>query len=171
MIERTVTVALVSDTHGFIFPEVLDVVARCDMVIHAGDVCGKHILDALHRHNDRVIAVAGNNDIPERWPEAERETVETLPRTIELALPGGQLSVEHGHEHGWVEPDLKSLRAAPSSAKMVVYGHTHKRLVDKSKAPWVVNPGAAGKIRNGGGPSCLVLHASVEGWEIEAFRF
>jgi putative phosphoesterase len=170
-IEHPVTVALVSDTHGYIFPEVLAVVGRCDKVIHAGDVCGRHILDALHRHNEHVIAVAGNNDIPERWPEEERETVTALPRTAELVLPGGVLSVEHGHEHGWATPDHARLRAAHPRAKMIVYGHTHHRMVDKSADPWIVNPGAAGQVRNNGGPSCLVVHASSEHWEIEAFRF
>ena len=37
--------------------------------------------------------------------------------------------------------------------------------------PNPVNPGAAGNTRNNGGPSCLVVHASSEHWEIEAFRF
>ncbi len=170
-IERPVSVALVSDTHGYIYPEILAVVARCDMVVHAGDVCGKHILDALHEHNDRVIAVAGNNDVPERWLEEERETVITLPRIAELELPGGKLSVEHGHEHGWGTPDMAGLRAAHPHSKMIVYGHTHHRMVDKSEVPWIVNPGAAGQVRNNGGPSCLVVHASTEHWEIEPFRF
>jgi putative phosphoesterase len=170
-IERPVTVALVSDTHGYIYPEILSVVARCDRVVHAGDVCGKHILDALHEVNDDVVAVAGNNDLPERWPEDERDTVIALPRIAELQLPGGQLSVEHGHEHGWATPDLVGLRAAHPRAKAVVYGHTHHRMVDKSDSPWILNPGAAGKVRNNGGPSCLVIHASSEHWEIEAFRF
>ena len=47
-IERTVTVALVSDTHGYICPQVLSMVGKCDYVVHAGDICGKHILDDLH---------------------------------------------------------------------------------------------------------------------------
>jgi putative phosphoesterase len=170
-IEHPVTVALVSDTHGYLCPEVLSVVARCDRVVHAGDICGKHILDALHRVNENVVAVAGNNDVPERWPEEERETVISLPRIAELDLPGGKLSVEHGHEHGWATPDLAGLRAAHPQSKMIVYGHTHQRMVDKTADPWIVNPGAAGKVRNNGGPSCLVLHASTECWEIEAFRF
>ncbi len=170
-IERAVTVALVSDTHGYIYPEVLAVVARSDRVVHAGDICGRHILEALHQNNGHVIAVAGNNDLPECWPEAEREAVIGLPRIAELELPGGLLAVEHGHEHGWASPDLAGLRAAHPHAKMIVYGHTHHRMVDKSQDPWVVNPGAAGKTRNNGGPSCLVVHASSEHWEIEAFRF
>ncbi len=170
-IERTTTVALVSDTHGYICPGVLSVVEKCDFVVHAGDICGKRVLDALHGRNDRVIAVAGNNDLPALWSEDEQETVEGLPRTAELRLPGGLLAVEHGHEHGWADPDLDSLRAAHPGAKAVVYGHTHKRLVDKSGDPWILNPGAAGKVRNHGGPSCLVIHASTGAWEIEAFRF
>lgn len=169
--ERPVTVALVSDTHGHISPEVLAVVARCDKVVHAGDICGRHILEALRQHNDHVTAVAGNNDVPERWPEAERDTVIALPRIAELELPGGVLSVEHGHEHGWANPDHAGLRAAHPRAKMIVYGHTHQRMVDKSEDPWIVNPGAAGQVRNYGGPSCLVVHASTEHWELEAFRF
>ena len=44
-------------------------------------------------------------------------------------------------------------------------------MVDKTEEPWIVNPGAAGQVRNNGGPSCLVVHASSERWEIEAFRF
>jgi putative phosphoesterase len=170
-IERPVMVAVVSDTHGFICPEVLEVVARCDMVVHAGDIMGEHILAALQARASRVVAVAGNNDIPAVWADEEEATVQALPAVAQLELPGGLLAVEHGHQHGWASPDHESLRAAHPNAKMIVYGHTHKRLVDKSKSPWVINPGAAGEIRNNGGPSCLILHASSEDWEIEAFRF
>lgn len=170
-IERPVKVALVSDTHKWICPQVLEVVADCDMVVHAGDIMGKHILDDLHARVDRVIAVAGNNDRPEVWAEDERETVSALPRTARLELPGGVMAVEHGHAHGWADPDLDSLRAAHPDVKMILYGHTHHRMVDKSQDPWVVNPGAAGRTRNYGGPSCLVLHASSEHWEIEPFKF
>jgi putative phosphoesterase len=169
--EQTVKVALVSDTHGYICPNVLDVVGRCDMVVHAGDIIGKHILDALQERCDHVVAVAGNNDRPAIWDDAERETVEALPRTALLELPGGVLAVEHGHEHGWQQPDYALLRAAHPGAKMIVYGHTHKRTLDQSEKPWIVNPGAAGEVRNNGGPSCLVLSASPGHWDIEAYRF
>lgn len=170
-IERTTTVALVSDTHGHICPEVLAVAGTCDIVVHAGDICGKHILDALLARTGKLIAVAGNNDLAELWDAAEQETVEALPRVAELELPGGTLVVEHGHEHGWAKPDHRKLRAAHPHARMIVYGHTHVRMVDRSASPWIVNPGAAGTTRTNGGPSCLVVHASSEAWEIEPFRF
>jgi hypothetical protein len=54
---------------------------------------------------------------------------------------------------------------------MIVYGHTHKRITDQSAEPWVVNPGAAGNVRTKGGPSCLILHASENSWELETIVF
>lgn len=170
-IDLPVRVALVSDTHGYICPEVLSVVGTCDMVVHAGDICGGHILKSLHEHSGNVIAVVGNNDLPALWAEEEQDTVRALPRTAELALPGGILAVEHGHEHGWASPDHEKLRAAHPGARMIVYGHTHQRVFDQRATPWVINPGAAGDTRTNGGPSCLVLHAGNDAWEIEPFRF
>ena len=52
---------------------------------------------------------------------------------------------------GWSEPDLQALRAAHPQARGIVYGHTHRLLIDRSEEPWVLNPGAAGRIRNGSG--------------------
>jgi len=166
-----ISVAIVSDTHGYLSKDVAEVVARCDMVIHAGDVCGKNVLDCLHASSNQVVAVRGNNDLPHLWDSNESDAVNSLPRVAELQLPGGILAVEHGHEHGFHTPDHEKLRQAHPQARVVIYGHTHKRVIDRSQTPWVVNPGAAGKIRNNGGPSCLVLHASLDGWEFESFQF
>ena len=45
-------------------------------------------------------------------------------------------------------------------------------MIDKSGTPWVVNPGAAGKTRTHGGPSCLVITCSEdEEWNIKKHRF
>ena len=70
-----------------------------------------------------------------------------------------------------ISPDLAELRSAHPGVRAIVYGHTHKLLIDKQESPWVINPGAAGRIRNRGGPSCLVLTASPGSWDIETFRF
>lgn len=164
-------VAIVSDTHGFLSPDVLAAVQGCDLVIHAGDIGNKGVLDQLHSATQTVHAVYGNNDLPDLWASEEFDIASALPRVVELDLPGGKLVVEHGHVHGFHAPEHEKLRKAHPGAKMIVYGHTHKRVVDQSENPWVVNPGAAGNVRTNGGPSCLVLHASEESWEIEIFKF
>ncbi|MDQ1363548.1 MAG: uncharacterized protein QG652_1409, partial [Pseudomonadota bacterium] len=69
-------------------------------------------------------------------------------------------------------PDHASLRHTHASARVIVYGHTHKILVDKDTTPWVINPGAAGQTRTRGGASCLILTASANReWEVEMLRF
>jgi putative phosphoesterase len=167
----TVRVAIVSDTHGQICPDVEAVVARCDVAVHAGDIGSSKVLDRLRSSAGRVVAVRGNNDVPGLWAGDELEVLDTVPRVAELQLPGGKLLVEHGHIHGPTSPDLGKLRAAPPGARAIVYGHTHRQLVDRTADPWVLNPGAAGRIRNHGGPSCLVLHAREDSWDVEVFKF
>lgn len=167
----TVRVALLSDTHGHVCPNVLEVVGTCDVAVHAGDIGSAAVLRRLREVTGGVHAVRGNNDVPGLWAGDELEVLGAVPRVAELALPGGLLVVEHGHVHGQMSPDPGRLRAAHPGARAIVYGHTHKLLVDRTSAPWVLNPGAAGRIRNRGGPSCLVLTAGEDSWQVEAFRF
>jgi len=169
--QDAVRVAIVSDTHGHLYPDIKAVVERCDVAVHAGDIGSRRVLDLLQQATGHVVAVRGNNDVPGLWAGNELDVLDTLPTVAELLLPGGRLAVEHGHVHGHTTPDLGKLRAAHPGARVIVYGHTHKLLIDRAKAPWVVNPGAAGRIRNDGGPSCLVLHAAKESWDVEALKF
>lgn len=164
-------IAIVSDTHAYLSPDVVAVIDSCDMVVHAGDIGSKQVLKSLQASTGKVIAVCGNNDLEHLWASDEAHVVNNLPRVGELALPGGKLVVEHGHAHGFHAPDHEKLRQAHPQARVIVYGHTHKRVIDQSQTPWVVNPGAAGHIRNHGGPSCLVLHAGHQSWEFESFQF
>lgn len=164
-------VAIVSDTHGVISPDVVAVVKSCDIAIHAGDIGRQRVLDMLQPVSGKVLAVLGNNDSAALWAAGEADAVNALPQVAKLELPGGTLVVEHGHRHGWHTPDHEKMRHAHPHAKMIVYGHTHIKTIDQTDKPWVVNPGAAGNTRNNGGPSCLVLHASEADWAIEKFRF
>jgi len=168
---RTVRVAILSDTHGFVCPDVMEVVRSCDAAVHAGDIGSSHVLDQLDSAVGKTHAVRGNNDVPGLWAGDELDVLEDLPSVADIVLPGGTLAVEHGHLHGAMAPDHEKLRAAHPGARVIAYGHTHKLLIDRSKTPWIVNPGAAGRIRNRGGPSCLVLNASPDSWDIETFRF
>ena len=88
-----------------------------------------------------------------------------------MKLPGGTIAVEHGHRFGFSQPNHKNLIAAYPEARAIVYGHTHKQLIDQSSTPWVLNPGAAGVVRNQGGPRCLVLNTNHKEWIVEACIF
>lgn len=164
-------VAIISDTHGSVNSQVLHAISSCEQIVHAGDICGAHVLSQLNELCTQVTAVAGNNDAPGLWAEIETQIVAALPEVTQLELPGGILAIEHGHLHGMHKPDHASLRAAHPEARAIVYGHTHVMLVDEQQSPWVVNPGAAGATRTNGGPSCLILSIENDHWDFEMLRF
>ena len=168
---QSVKVAIVSDTHAYLHPEIKALVQLCDIAIHAGDICSAGILDELQPVSGQVIAVAGNNDHAAAWPVQHHAQVNALPQVASLDLPGGRIAIEHGHLHDMNSPDHESLRQAHPDVRMIVYGHTHRKIIDDFKMPWVVNPGAAGATRTRGGASCLVLEASEALWKIESYRF
>ena len=169
MNNKKVTVGILSDSHGYLDPRVKDTVNQCDYIVHAGDIFNANILEQLQPKKE-LIAVAGNNDFPAFWDASEEDVVKSLPKNNQLELPGGLLVVEHGHRLGNM-PDHDDFRLDHADARLIVYGHTHRRVVDQKEEPWVVNPGASGKVRTHGGPSCLILHASEREWKIDSVLF
>ena len=164
------TIAIVSDTHGQLDERIAALVRDCDYAVHAGDILGAGVLAALQPRRS-VVAVRGNNDVPHKWPSTDAALLHTLPLEAELALPGGTLAVTHG-DRQFERPDRHArLRAHFQTARIIVYGHSHFLTVDQTATPWVVNPGAAGRIRTHGGPSCLILTASHTSWHVETRRF
>ena len=161
-------VLLLADTHGVLDARIAELAQDCQLALHAGDVGADDVLDQLAAATGRVLAVRGNNDVPEKWL-GSAGTLAGLPDQLTVPLPGGLLAVEHGHRHGAARRHPR-LRASHGTARAVLYGHSHRLLQDQDALPWLLNPGAGGRARTGGGPSCLVLHAGHD-WQIIEHRF
>ena len=128
-------VGLISDTHGLLRPEIAGLFSQVDLIIHAGDVGGHAVLDAL-RAVAPVEAVSGNVD--------DRHDP-MLPRERSIPVEALTLHVSHGDELGWPTP---ALLLARYTADILVYGHTHKPLIFRDDhGRLVVNPGGAGPRR------------------------
>ncbi len=160
-----VRVTILSDTHARLDDSIVESIKGSDIVIHAGDICNGAILDRIAGHVREVVAVRGNNDLMAVWPHEQHSILNALPDVAIVALPGGQVAVEHGHRFG-NRPDHQALRYTYQNSRLVVYGHTHKIICDQERTPWVVNPGAAGLERNHGGPTCLTLDAKETEWAL-----
>lgn len=165
------TVAVVSDTHGHLDPRVEAAVKGCDYAVHAGDVGSATVLRALRACVGEVIAVAGNNDVAGKWPASDLEVLQSLPAQAQLQLPGGVLMVVHGDRVLPAARRHSKLRSMFPEARAIVYGHSHRLCEDQDAVPWVLNPGAAGRARTYGGPSCMLLEAGGRGWRVQTMRF
>jgi hypothetical protein len=121
---------------------VFTALAGVELILHAGDV-GDDVLIEIQSIAP-VYAVYGNTDAPGG----------SLPAARDLDLDGVVVHVSHGHELGSPTPG-KLL--ASYNADVIVYGHTHKPLVERVGRRLVVNPGAAGPRRFDSKPSVARL--------------
>ncbi len=65
-------VGVISDTHGLVRPEATEALRGSELIVHAGDIGGPEVLDAL-RALAPVVAVRGNNDT-DGWGRTLRDT-------------------------------------------------------------------------------------------------
>lgn len=124
-------VALISDTHGLLRPEVVHALAGVERILHMGDVGGRDILEQLEAIAP-VVAVRGNVDHG-AWAEA-------LPRNQVVEVFGRNAYLLH---------NLAELDIDPAAAGMayVFYGHTHTPADDERDGVRYVNPGSIGPRR------------------------
>lgn len=110
-----------------------------DVVMHLGD----HVSDArdLSYALDTTdfYEVRGNCDFGSQAPE-----------TILTELCGVRFFLTHGHLFG-VKADLTHLKAqaVQCGAQVVLFGHTHRPLLENDGGIWYMNPGAAKDGRYG----------------------
>ena len=138
---------VISDTHGLLRPEVLEVFREVDHILHCGDVGRWDVVVEL-QVLARVTAVYGNVD--------DLEIRAKLPQVGEVELDGFRIVVTHGDQLG--SPTPVKLHEAFPKAEIIVYGHTHKPLLELvDKTVTVMNPGGAGAPRFGLLPSVGIL--------------
>ena len=164
-------ILLLSDTHGRVHPEILALAGRADVIVHAGDIGHPDVLTRLAGDDRRVIAVRGNNDTPACWPGSANDRLAQLERTAQLAVTGGVLAIEHGDRINPANRRHDLLRSRYPQARLVLYGHSHRQVIDTTARPWVVNPGAAGRSRTFGGSGCVLLSVRNDRWQLQAFQF
>lgn len=125
------SLGLISDTHGLLRPEALRALEASDLIIHAGDVGDRKILEELRRLAP-VVAVRGNID-------ADR-CCSDLPETA---------VAEAGSDLIYVVHDIKALDLNPRAAGFatVVSGHSHKPSHQVRDGVLYLNPGSAGPRR------------------------
>lgn len=123
-------IAILSDTHGLLRPEVMARLAGADAILHAGDVNTQAVVDAL-RACAPLYIVRGNND--KDWAEA-------LPNDLSVTLEGLRFFMVHNKKD--VPGDL-------SGVDVVVYGHSHKYACEERGGVLWLNPGSCGRRRFG----------------------
>lgn len=123
-------VGILSDTHNLLRPRVLERLAGCERILHAGDVGDLEILERLGQVAP-VEAVRGNTD--------SGKTAAGLPQELTGDLNGLPFGMVHRRED--VQP------AWPRRLRLVIFGHSHRPELEWRGDCLLLNPGACGARR------------------------
>jgi hypothetical protein len=146
-----VKIGVISDTHGFLDPNVEKIFAGVDHIFHAGDIGYASLILEL-QFIAPVTAVLGNND---------GDMTFKLTEAIELAR---KKFLVHHIVNPWSLSETVERRVARERPDVVVFGHTHKPFAQTVNSVLFFNPGYAGKPKFGAERSVALLH--LDGPEI-----
>lgn len=120
--------AILSDTHGLLRPEIRKYLEGADAILHGGDINTQTIVDELKQYAPLYI-VRGNND---------KEWAENIPHDLTVTLEGVTFYMVH---------NKKEVPADLDGVDVVVFGHSHKYGEEEKDGRLWLNPGSCGPRR------------------------
>lgn len=143
-------IGVISDTHlpkgGRSIPaSVHEVFDAVEMILHAGDLVSPEVLEELAA-TAPVQAVRGNMDFD--------DSLKALPEVWRQDLGGVEVAMIH--DSGPATGRARRLRMRFPGARVVIFGHSHRPLVEDDGSLLMLNPGSACDPR-GRPPTVAVL--------------
>lgn len=126
--EQMKKIAVISDTHSLLRPEVEKILKGADYIIHAGDIADRATFDRI-------------SEIAPAWfvrGNADKEWAEHIPAELEADICGLRFYFVHNKKH--IRKDL-------SGIDVVVFGHSHKYENRQEGSIRYLNPGSCGPRR------------------------
>lgn len=120
--------AILSDTHGLLRPQVQKYLKTADVIFHAGDINKQSLVDQLKQYASLYV-VRGNND--KEWADA-------IPRNLTVTVGGVTFYMVHNKKD--VPSDL-------TGVDVIIYGHSHKYAREEKDGILWLNPGSCGPRR------------------------
>ena len=135
-------IGLIADTHllrSRSLPDsLIDGLARCDLIFHAGDISRPWVLEYLATLAP-VYAVQGNSD------DDGSGLMATLPLERLFRCGPHTIGLVHGHDPSGITRMTARVRAVDRMRGIVdwvVYGHSHRPVIELVDGLWMINPGS-----------------------------
>lgn len=131
-------IGLISDTHGYLHPNLEKLFAQCDEIWHAGDVGNYEVIEQLEKMKP-LKGVYGNID--------GQDIRTRFPKNLRFNCEGVDVWITHigGYPNRYNQDIREEIRRNPP--KLFICGHSHilKVMFDEKLKLLHINPGAAGQ--------------------------
>lgn len=134
-----IKIGVISDTHisgnKTNLPEkVLTAFKQVDMIIHAGDIVNRSVLEKLKKLCKDVKAVYGNMD--------PQEIRSILPEKEIIAAGKYKIGISHGYGHPAKLIDFLMNKFHNDNVDIIIFGHSHSPVNEKRDNILFFNPGS-----------------------------
>ncbi len=148
-------IMIVSDTHKRHknLEEALEKMGSIDMLIHLGDAEG---------YEDYIAEMAG---CPLEIVSGNNDFFSNLEREKEIKIGKYKVLLTHGHYY-YVSAGIEALKkeAYGRDVDIVMFGHTHRPLIEYDKGVTLINPGSISYPRQPGRePSFIMMELDRDG--------
>ena len=145
-------IGVISDTHipgraKRLPSKVLGLFEDADLILHAGDFVDATVLRELEAIAP-VEGVLGNCDVP--------ELAAVLPERT--SITAGGLRIGMIHDSGRSDGRRERMARAFPGHRVVVFGHSHRPVIDDDGSVMLLNPGSACDPRWAKVPTVAILH-------------
>lgn len=144
-------IGVLSDTHGKLRDEVVEILRGCDVILHAGDINTPKVAESLKEIAPLYI-VRGN---------ADQEWAGEIPETLSEEICG--LRVFMVHNKKYFPKDM-------GNYELAVFGHSHKYEERREENCLYLNPGSCGPRRFSQPVTMAVVEVEEETGEIRIFK-
>ncbi|MDE6600989.1 MAG: YfcE family phosphodiesterase [Lachnospiraceae bacterium] len=144
-------IGVLSDTHGKLREEVVEVLKGCDVILHAGDINTQRVMERLQEIAPLCI-VRGN---------ADKDWAEGLPEKLSEEICGLRVFMVHNKKH---------MPKEMGNYDLAVYGHSHKYEERREGNCLYLNPGSCGPRRFSQPVTMAVVEVEEETGDIRVIR-
>ena len=121
-------IAIISDTHSLLRPEIKEILQSCEVILHSGDIASQKTVEEI-KSITTTYFVKGN---------ADKNVEEDIPERLEIALYGFHFYMVH---------NKKYRKENLNEVDIFIYGHSHKYEEIKKGGTLYLNPGSCGPRR------------------------
>ncbi|MBD5509542.1 MAG: YfcE family phosphodiesterase [Lachnospiraceae bacterium] len=121
-------IGVLSDTHGKLREEVVEILQECDVILHAGDINTPRVVESL-REIAPLYVVRGN---------ADKDWAADLPEQLSEQICGLRIFMVH---------NKKEIPGDTAGYDLIIYGHSHKYEEKETEECFFLNPGSCGPRR------------------------
>lgn len=144
-------IGVLSDTHGKLRDEVIEILRECEVIIHAGDINTPQVVEKL-REIAPLYIVRGN---------ADKEWAQGIPETLSEEICGLRVFMVH---------NKKQIPKDVGNYDLIVFGHSHKYEERREGSCLYLNPGSCGPRRFSQPVTVAVLEVEEETGEVRVIR-